>query len=661
MTETTPNTGQRERQLETIDVLLVDDNERWAAFVAEELERHDSTIQVEIASSANEALSVLAETGADCLVLDYQMPEVNGVQLVERIRSERSELPCILVTGEGSEDVAAQAIDAGVTDYLAKDPKVDQIPDLVCKIRNVVERRLLRQAVADGEQRYRTVTEQSRDAILILREGRIVFGNEQLTALTGIHIDDLTQTRFVTTLVHDADRDQFEETIHGAEHGALADGIHDVRLRTPDGTVHYCEYTGRTITYEGSAATMLSIRDVTEKRIRENRLRRERRLNTRVQRALVTARSRDDLETTVVTALSEQGYDLVWIGTISEALVVPRVVAGDPGYLDGVDLSIDQTMSEGEPSAWAARTGKPQMLTDIADLFPTAWRDRALNWGFRTAIALPIQYGKITYGLLAAYGGKAGMIDDGEHEFLTDLAATVGYAIHHMDARKALTANHGVKARLELPGQAHYLGKIANDSEAGGSELEAVVHSTYPTGTDSLTQFVSLEKGSAERFRDGAMDHPAVQRIVSIHTTDQPSFHLTIDCPTPESTLTPFNAFVRSTRITADRVVLRIELPSRKKLSGLVRTLEEQYGHVAVLSCVEGDLTDQEDLLEAETSTLTDKQATALEAAYRHGYFEQPRRRSASEIAETLDISHSTYLQHLRAAQQKVFDGFYAE
>jgi len=53
--------------------------------------------------------------------------------------------------------------------------------------------------------------------------------------------------------------------------------------------------------------------------------------------------------------------------------------------------------------------------------------------------------------------------------------------------------------------------------------------------------------------------------------------------------------------------------------------------------------------------TLTDRQIETLQIAYFSGYFEEPRSRTASEIAETMGISQPTFNSHLRAAQQEIF------
>jgi HTH-type transcriptional regulator, bacterioopsin transcriptional activator and related proteins len=657
MTDRAADDSRVEPSLERIEVLLVDDNERWATFMADELERRDPSFRVELALGANEALSALQGTDHDCLVVDYRMPEANGIQLVERVRERRPELPVILVTGEGSETIATRAIDAGVTDYLPKDPKIDQTPVLAGKIRNAVERRALRRAIEDSEQRYRTVIEQSRDAIVILRDDRILFCNERFAELTDSSVDDLVDTSFVETFVHEADRQRFR----GIDREILTDGVHRFRLVTGEGAIAHCEYTGCELVYDGAPATMFSIRDVTAKRLKEVRHRRERNLNRHLQRALVASRSREELEDAVVTELAEQGYDLVWFGTVVDRTLQPRAVAGDRGYVEDVELSLERAEHECEPSVWAARTGTTQLIPDLEALFPTDWRGLALERGFRTAIALPVGYEDVTYGVLAAYRTEPDAIDDAEREFLRDLTATVGYAIHHMDARKALTADHGVEARIELRDGTHYLSEIAAVASGDASTPEVTVHSTYSNGDGEVVQYVTLHGGASEAFRDAATDHPIVRNVVPVRQADPDSFRLTVGGETPESTLGPFNARVRSTQVTADCAVLRIELPSRENLGALIDRLEDRYGNVSVQLLAEREWGDHTGGLTVDTSALTEKQAVALEAAYRHGYFEQPRRSSATDIANVLEISHSTYLQHLRAAQQKVFATFYDE
>src|SRR6056297_2516095 len=96
---------------ESITVLFVDDDEQWAQYMISELEAEDPDLSVSVAGNVNEAILALGESHRiDCVVTDFRMPEVDGIQLLEHVQQSHPHLPFILVTGDGSEDVAARAI-----------------------------------------------------------------------------------------------------------------------------------------------------------------------------------------------------------------------------------------------------------------------------------------------------------------------------------------------------------------------------------------------------------------------------------------------------------------------------------------------------------------------------------------------------------------------
>jgi DNA-binding NtrC family response regulator len=127
------------RRAEEIRVLHVDDEPEFAELVASYLERSERRLSVETATSASEGFDRLADTRFDCVVSDYDMPGRSGIEFLEAVQDEHPDLPFILYTGKGSEDVASEAISAGVTDYLQKRPGPDQYTLLANRIRNAVE------------------------------------------------------------------------------------------------------------------------------------------------------------------------------------------------------------------------------------------------------------------------------------------------------------------------------------------------------------------------------------------------------------------------------------------------------------------------------------------------------------------------------------------
>ncbi|WP_255198464.1 response regulator [Halorarius litoreus] len=125
---------------DTVTVLVVDDDPDMVDLLAHILgEQHDD-IEVQTATSAPDAFSVLNGTGIDCVVSDYWMPAIDGIDLLRAIREEFPALPFILFTNKGSEEVASQAIANDVTAYVPKGTGNEQYERLVQQIRLAVSR-----------------------------------------------------------------------------------------------------------------------------------------------------------------------------------------------------------------------------------------------------------------------------------------------------------------------------------------------------------------------------------------------------------------------------------------------------------------------------------------------------------------------------------------
>lgn len=140
-----------------IRVLHVDDEPDLADLAAEYLKREDDRFSIETANSASEGLDYLADEQFDCVVSDYDMPRQNGIELLQKIRQKHPELPFILFTGKGSEEVASDAISAGVTDYLQKESGTEQYEILANRITNAVDRYRAKQQAQSERQRFQTL------------------------------------------------------------------------------------------------------------------------------------------------------------------------------------------------------------------------------------------------------------------------------------------------------------------------------------------------------------------------------------------------------------------------------------------------------------------------------------------------------------------------
>jgi len=125
---------------ETIRVLLADDEPGLPETIAGYIERENPDVSVTTATSALEAVTTLESEPFDCIVSDYQMPAISGLDFLNAVREKDTAIPFIVFTAKGSEEVASQAIATGVTDYVQKGPDTDQYDKLVERVRNAVGR-----------------------------------------------------------------------------------------------------------------------------------------------------------------------------------------------------------------------------------------------------------------------------------------------------------------------------------------------------------------------------------------------------------------------------------------------------------------------------------------------------------------------------------------
>jgi DNA-binding NtrC family response regulator len=142
-----------------IQVLHVDDQPEITKLTETFLQREDDRFSVETATSADEGLQLLAESEIDCIVSDYQMPGTNGIEFLESVAEKYPNLPFILYTGKGSEEIASEAISAGVTDYLQKKSGPDDYALLANRIIHAVNSQRREQRIQFFETLQAELTE----------------------------------------------------------------------------------------------------------------------------------------------------------------------------------------------------------------------------------------------------------------------------------------------------------------------------------------------------------------------------------------------------------------------------------------------------------------------------------------------------------------------
>jgi PAS domain S-box-containing protein len=186
---------------DTIHILHVDDEPDFAEMAATFLERENGRLNVQTATNPTEGLDILADHDVDCIVSDYDMPRTNGIEFLETVRETYPDLPFILYTGKGSEEIAADAISAGVTDYLQKEGGTDQYTVLANRVVNAVERYRAEREAEHTRTQLEAISENSADAILIIdADSRIRFANPAVEDHFGYTASELQGERLTTIM-----------------------------------------------------------------------------------------------------------------------------------------------------------------------------------------------------------------------------------------------------------------------------------------------------------------------------------------------------------------------------------------------------------------------------------------------------------------------------
>lgn len=269
-----------------IHVLHVEDDPGVADLVATVLEREVERINVRTATDPGDGVAKLAENEVDCIVSDYDMPGQNGIEFLETVREEHPDLPFILYTGKGSEEVASEAISAGVTDYLQKESGSSQYEILANRIENAVEQYRTNREFEERDQQYRAIVQNSHDAIFIRQEDEFVFVNEQACRLTGYERDEFFELENIWDIVHPDDRERLLEYAVKRASDEDVPRTYDGRILKKGGEVKMGEFIVDQIMYEGKSAVLGTVRDITESKERERELRTERQFVQSVSRSL---------------------------------------------------------------------------------------------------------------------------------------------------------------------------------------------------------------------------------------------------------------------------------------------------------------------------------------------------------------------------------------
>ena len=443
----------------------------------------------------------------------------------------------------------------------------------------------------------------------------------------------------------------------------------ELRNYRKDGTEFWNEVTIAPLRNEaGEVTNFVGFQvDVTDKKRAENavvthldRVKRERQhlthvldridgLLSDVTDALVQATTRDEIERAVCDRLSsEDAYDAVWIGAYrpgSDA-VVPRVRSG---AVDPDRQSVGREAERSDPVSGAIADRTVHVGLDSHPSSPEV-EGRAMA-------AIPLTEGDTLYGVLVVHARRSELLDDRELTVLSAIGRAISTAYGAIERRRVLSAQATVELEWILRDD-----RIFFVSLSSRLDCSLAYEGCVPRTNGTLLSFFTIEGKLTDQFVTLAEECLSVDRVRPLSERgDSRVIEFTLSDSSLLARFLDRGARVTSMSATDGVGRIGVELPESSDPRSVAEWVESCYESVDLVAYRESERPPRTkvEYLDAVERRLTERQLTALRKAYVSGYFDRPRPISGDELAESMDITRSTFHQHLRAAERKLLEEFF--
>ncbi|WP_128478207.1 bacterio-opsin activator domain-containing protein [Halorussus pelagicus] len=650
----------------TVRVLYVDADEPPPAALSEA-----ESVTLSTAETAAAARDSLAADGTfDCVVSEYDLPGGDGLELLEAVRDDYPNLPFVLYTGSGSEAVASDAFATGATDYLPKDADGDTLRERID--RAVAAASVETESGVSGD-RLRELTNAFPDVAFVLDEN-----GRYLEVLSGPSSKDLRtfqQEQLVGKRLHDAfpaeQADRYLDLVHRTlETG----GVETVEYKAETETGERW-YEGRTAplgdTIEGREAVVWVARDVTERRENERRLAESRDELTRLNRinglindilqSLVGSATREEIERVVCEELADsEFYQFAWVGGpwVKDEQMPPSTVAGIERQQ--IERLVEATSSRPDSENALSRVvgdDESVVISEVGDADLLSERERKLmaELDMSTAVLVPLTYGTTNYGVLGISGACPGTFGDRELPALETLGEIVAFAINAVKNRNLLLSDAAVELEFRVENPERGFGRISAELDC-----EFSLRGLVGLSGDQLLEYVAVEGASVDALTDQLDDSSTVEEYRLVTEDDDQCLFEIDSAQSGVGQLVETGTVVKSATAESGVVRCLAEAPNDVSVRSVVEEFQTTYSGAELVSKQEVNrpVHTTQEFRQTLAEKLTEKQRTALQAAYFAGYYEYPRESTGEEVAESLGISSPTLHQHLQAAQRKLVGTF---
>ncbi|MDZ5811563.1 bacterio-opsin activator domain-containing protein [Halorubrum sp. AD140] len=635
-------------------------------------------------SAHDYAVDVLSEVDAgevDCIVSDYELADGDGLALVSSVRHREPSLPFVLYphTDIGDERLASEAITRGVTDYVPGDAEPETLIDRAVDAARRGSRSASEPDLTPGHLQYQAMNEAPVGvtiADVTVPDEPLVYVNDAFERITGYERWEVLGRNCRFLQGEDTDPDtvsRMRQAIEGRQPITVEllnyrkDGepfwnrveIAPLGEEEPGEITHLVGFQSDVT--ERKEAELRAERQATELRSQRRDLQRLlsriKGLMADITEAAIETTERGDLERAVCERFIGAGYRSAWIGR--RQLTGKQLVASTAaGYtpIDGSQIRLpDETSSSSPPADPTVRAfhSSEVVIADSESLLTDSVHSRLLPAGGSIA-AIPLQYREATYGILTVYTDRSMTFDDYERTVLESIGRVGGGAIDSLRNRRLLTDDEVRRLAFESTNESFPLMDLSRCYECRLEYADRV-----PSGNDGRGPILFTAREATPDALEAAAKDPDVTVIA------KEDAGAIIEYSTQEGgfleTVIDNNGIVREMTISDGTAELVVDVPNRTDPRPIIEAIRQRYPGTELVTQRQDERLRRTDncVIEQLREQLTDRQYAALRRAHLSGYFEWSRPVKGEALAKSMGITRSTFHEHLRTAQRKIFDSIF--
>ncbi|MBC8431819.1 MAG: response regulator [Desulfobacterales bacterium] len=219
---------------------------------------HASVLHFQEANLCLERLNSILPT---VIITDYLLPGMNGIEFLEALSQKDKDIPVIMITGQGDENIAVRAMKLGAKDYLVKSGGLFALlPSVIAK---VMREKKSEDFLREAEEKYRLVVENADEGIVVIQDGTLRFCNSKMAAILGCTAKELIFKPFIDFVWPD-DKKMVAENYADGLDSKKESKTYDFRIVDKHGDIKWMRNNKVDINWENRPAALNFITDIND-------------------------------------------------------------------------------------------------------------------------------------------------------------------------------------------------------------------------------------------------------------------------------------------------------------------------------------------------------------------------------------------------------------